>query len=50
MLHHDARVVVIPNDGAIFPGDRIAVHGAFPLSLALQAAAGGGEAGHHHHH
>jgi multidrug efflux pump subunit AcrA (membrane-fusion protein) len=50
VLHHDSRVVVVANDGAVFPGDRIVTRGAYALSLALQAASGGGEGGGHHHH
>jgi multidrug efflux pump subunit AcrA (membrane-fusion protein) len=49
--HRDARVVVVANDGALFPGDRTVVRGAYSVLLALQAAAGGGvdpHAGHSH--
>jgi multidrug efflux pump subunit AcrA (membrane-fusion protein) len=49
--HRDARVVVVANDGAVFPGDRAVVKGAYAVLLAIQAAAGGGadpHAGHSH--
>jgi multidrug efflux pump subunit AcrA (membrane-fusion protein) len=49
--HLDAKVAVVANDGAIFPGDRVVVKGAYALSLALQPASGGGvdpHAGHSH--
>jgi hypothetical protein len=50
--HRDARVAVVANDGAIFPGDRVVVRGAYALSLAMQAATGGAaadpHAGHNH--
>ncbi len=49
--HLDARVAVVANDGAIFPGDRLALKGAYALSLALQAGSGGAadpHAGHSH--
>ena len=45
-------LAVVSNDGAVFPGDTIALRGAYALSLALQAGSGGGRAdphaGHHH--
>lgn len=46
----DSHVAVLANDGAVFPGDTIALKGAYALSLALQAGSGGGGGGHHHHH
>lgn len=49
--HRDSRTVVVANDGAVFPGDRAVVRGAYSLMLAIQAAAGGGadpHAGHQH--
>jgi multidrug efflux pump subunit AcrA (membrane-fusion protein) len=49
--HRDARVVVVAADGAVFPGDRAVVHGAYAVLLAVQAATGGGvdpHAGHSH--
>lgn len=49
--HRDPRSVVIANDGAIFPGDRVAVRGAHQLQLALKNKSGGGidpHAGHNH--
>ncbi len=51
LVHLDARVAVVANDGAVFPGDRIVLRGAYALSLALAAAAGGApdpHAGHQH--
>jgi multidrug efflux pump subunit AcrA (membrane-fusion protein) len=49
LLHEDAQHAVVANDGAIFPGDKVVVRGAFALSLALEAAAGGGAAADHGH-
>jgi multidrug efflux pump subunit AcrA (membrane-fusion protein) len=49
--HRDARHVVVANDGAVFPGDRVVLRGAYQVLLALQAAVGGGvdpHAGHSH--
>jgi multidrug efflux pump subunit AcrA (membrane-fusion protein) len=49
--HRDARTVVVGNDGAVFPGDRVVVRGAYAVLLAQQASTGGGvdpHAGHHH--
>jgi multidrug efflux pump subunit AcrA (membrane-fusion protein) len=48
--HRDARVVVVANDGALFPGDRAVLRGAHAVALALQAGAGGVDphAGHSH--
>ncbi len=49
--HLDARVAVVANDGAIFPGDRVVLRGAYALSLALQAGSGAAvdpHAGHSH--
>lgn len=45
----DAVNAVVANEG-VFPGDTVAVRGAYALSLALQAGSGGAESGHHHHH
>jgi hypothetical protein len=47
--HHDARVAVVKNDGAIFPGDTVVLRGAPALALALLAGQGG-DAGHGHPH
>lgn len=47
----DASTVVVANDGAVFPGDTVAVKGAYALMLATQAGSGGGadpHAGHNH--
>jgi len=49
--HMDARVAVVANDGAVFAGDRVALKGAYALSLALQAGSGRAadpHAGHSH--
>ncbi len=47
----NARDAVLADDGAIHPGDRVVVRGAYALSLALQASAGAAvdpHAGHNH--
>jgi hypothetical protein len=48
----DAQTVVVANDGrSVFPGDTIALRGAYALLLALQAGSGGAadpHAGHNH--
>jgi hypothetical protein len=44
-------VVVIANDGGLFPGDRIALSAAQQLQVAIKNKAGGGidpHAGHNH--
>lgn len=46
----DSKVAVVANDGAVFPGDRAVVKGAYALSLALQAGSGGAAAAHAGHH
>ena len=46
----DEAQVVIANDGALFPGDPVAVTGAFALRLALEQSAGGGSDDPHHGH
>lgn len=49
--HRDTRWVVIANDGALFPGDRIAITAAQQLQLALKNKSGGAvdpHAGHSH--
>ena len=49
--HRDPQWVVIANDGALFPGDRVAMSAAQQLQLALKTKSGGGidpHAGHHH--
>ncbi|MEI7781508.1 MAG: secretion protein HlyD, partial [Planctomycetota bacterium] len=49
--HRDPQVVVVANDGAVFPGDRIALSAAQQLQMALKNKAGGGvdpHAGHNH--
>lgn len=49
--YRDDQSAVIANDGAVFPGDIIAMNGAQQLQLALKNKAGGGvdpHAGHNH--
>lgn len=49
--YRDPTVVVIANDGTLFPGERIAMSAAQQLHLALKNKAGGGidpHAGHNH--
>lgn len=49
--HRDSQSVVIANDGSLFPGDTIALNGAYQLQLALKNASGGAvdpHAGHSH--
>ncbi|MFV0442586.1 MAG: efflux RND transporter periplasmic adaptor subunit [Planctomycetaceae bacterium] len=49
--YRDQTSVVVANDGAIFPGDVIAMRGAYQLQMALKNQSGGGvdpHAGHNH--
>lgn len=49
--YRDQDQVVIDNDGALFPGDVVAMRGAHQMQMALKNKAGGGvdpHAGHHH--
>jgi multidrug efflux pump subunit AcrA (membrane-fusion protein) len=49
--YRDAHSAVVVNDGAVFPGDVVAGHGAYQMHLALKNQAGGGvdpHAGHNH--
>jgi multidrug efflux pump subunit AcrA (membrane-fusion protein) len=48
--YEDDEVVVVANDGAIFPGDPVALSGAFALGMALQTGPGAVDphAGHSH--
>jgi multidrug efflux pump subunit AcrA (membrane-fusion protein) len=49
--YRDQRWAVIANDGSLFPGDVVAVSGAYQMHLALKNKAGGGvdpHAGHNH--
>jgi multidrug efflux pump subunit AcrA (membrane-fusion protein) len=48
--YEDDEVVVVANDGALFPGDSVALTGAFALGLALQTGSGPVDphAGHSH--
>ncbi len=52
VLYRDGREVVIANDGALIPGQRVALNNAYQLNLALQQQHGGGladpHAGHMH--
>jgi hypothetical protein len=49
--YRDQTSVVIENDGAIYPGDVVALRGAHQMQMALKNKAGGGidpHAGHSH--
>jgi len=48
--YEDDEIVVVANDGAIFPGDPVVLSGAFALGLALQTGSGAVDphAGHNH--
>lgn len=49
--HRDPRLVVIRNDGSLFPGDEIAMNQAYQINLALKKQQGSGvdlHAGHNH--
>ncbi len=49
--YRDPRWAVIENDGSLFPGDVVAVSGAYQMHLAMKNRAGGGadpHAGHNH--
>ena len=52
VLYEDDDVAVLPADTGLFPGDPVAISGAFALGLALQLGAGSGavdpHAGHNH--
>ncbi len=50
VLFEDDHHVVVKNDGALFPGNVVAMKGAFVLGIAMQANTGGGgaHAGHSH--
>lgn len=50
-LYRDQTSVVIENDGAIYPGDVVALRGAHQMQMALKNKSGGGvdpHAGHSH--
>ncbi len=50
-LYRDQTHVVVANDGAVYPGDVIALRGAYQMQMALKNQAGGGidpHAGHNH--
>ncbi len=50
-LYRDQTNVVIANDGAVYPGDVVALRGAYQMQMALKNQAGGGidpHAGHNH--
>lgn len=49
--HRDQTYVVVENDGALFPGDVVALRGAHQMQMALKSKSGGGvdpHAGHNH--
>ena len=49
--YRDQNTVVIANDGAVFPGDVVAMRGAHQLQMAIKNKSGGGvdpHAGHNH--
>ncbi len=51
VLYRDQTSVVIAGDGALHPGDRVALRGAHQMQMALKNKAGGGvdpHAGHNH--
>ena len=51
VLHKDQTSVVIANDGALFPGDVVALRGAHQLQMAVKNKSGGAidpHAGHSH--
>ncbi len=50
-IYRDQTQVVIGNDGALYPGDIVAMRGAYQMQLALKNQAGGAvdpHAGHNH--
>ena len=50
-LYRDQTHVVIANDGTIYPGDVVALRGAYQMQMALKNQSGGGidpHAGHNH--
>ena len=49
VLYRDQHSVVIANDGAIFPGDVLAMRGAHQMQMALRNKASGGTSAHHGH-
>lgn len=51
VLHRDQLSVVVAHDGALFPGDRVALTGAHQMQMALKNKSGGAvdpHAGHNH--
>lgn len=51
LLYHDRTQVVLQSDGAVFPGEEVALTGASQLQMALKNKASGPldlHAGHHH--
>ncbi len=51
VIHKDQSSVVIANDGALFPGDVVALRNAHQMQMAVRNKAGGGvdpHAGHNH--
>jgi multidrug efflux pump subunit AcrA (membrane-fusion protein) len=49
VLYRDQHSVVIANDGAIFPGDVLAMRGAHQMQMALRNKASGGTSAHRGH-
>jgi cobalt-zinc-cadmium efflux system membrane fusion protein len=50
-IYRDQTTVVIDNDGTIYPGDVVALRGAYQMQMALKNQSGGGidpHAGHNH--
>ncbi len=49
--HRDGKLVVLENDGSVFPGDVVALRGAHQMQMALKSKSGAGvdpHAGHSH--
>lgn len=50
-IYRDQTNVVVANDGAIYPGDVVALRGAYQMQMAIKNQSGGGidpHAGHNH--
>lgn len=50
VISRDGRHVAITNDGALFPGEQVALNNAYQLNLALKKQQGGGGADPHAGH
>lgn len=50
VVYQDGRNVVVANDGALFPGEPVALNNAYQLNLALKKQQGGGGADPHAGH